>query len=253
MSSGWRRAGAAVGIAGAVTGAAVAAQRIAARRMRAAPDPDRGRRFEAEFERSWRLPSHDGGELYVIEAGSGPPIVLSHGVTLSVQTWSKQIRALADAGFRVIAFDHRGHGSSTLGDDLHGLDQLGADVRSVVEGLDLTDAVIVGHSMGGMATQVFCLDHPEVARERVAGIVLLSTLSRSPFAANGRMAKVSTWVAERVPDSSGVLRAKDLGFVLDAAGIRPEPVAVPRRGDPADDPRDEPRDPARRQRSRSGS
>ena len=223
MSAGWRRAGAALGIAGAVTGAAVAAQRIAARRMRAAPDPDRELRFEAEFERTWRLPSHDGGELYVIEAGSGPPILLSHGVNLSVQTWSKQLRALADAGFRVIAFDHRGHGSSTLGTELHGLDQLGADVRSVIEGLDLTDVVIVGHSMGGMATQVFCLDHPDIARERVAGIVLLSTLSRSPFAANPRLARISTWIAERAPDSSGVFRAKDLGFVLTRLGFGRNP------------------------------
>ncbi len=159
----------------------------------------------------------------MIEAGSGPPILLSHGVTLSVQTWSKQLRALAAAGFRVIAFDHRGHGSSTLGTDLHGLDQLGADVRSVIEGLDLTDVVIVGHSMGGMATQVFCLDHPDIVRERVAGIVLLSTLSRSPFAANPRLAKISTWVAERLPDGSGVLRAKDLGFVLARLGFGRSP------------------------------
>ena len=219
----WKRAGAAVGVVGAVTGAAVAAQRLAARRMRAAPDPDRDHSFQADFDRTWRLPSHDGGELYVVDAGSGPPIVLSHGVTLSVHTWSKQIRALADAGFRVIAFDHRGHGSSTVGADRHGLEQLGADVQSVLEGLDLTDAVIVGHSMGGMATQVFCLDHPEVARERVAGIVLLSTLARSPFAANPRLAKVSTWVADRVPDASGVLRARDLGFVVSRLGFGRNP------------------------------
>ena len=57
-----------------------------------------------------RLPSHDGGSIYVVEAGEGPPIVLSHGVTLSVRTWFHQLELLPKEGFRTIAFDHRGHG-----------------------------------------------------------------------------------------------------------------------------------------------
>ena len=52
--------------------------------LRAAPDPDADRDLLLEFDRFWRLPSHDGGETYVVERGEGPVILLSHGVTLSV-------------------------------------------------------------------------------------------------------------------------------------------------------------------------
>ena len=53
-------------------------------------------------------------------------------------------------------------------------------MRTVVEGLDLHDAVLVGHSMGGVAVQVVLpSSYPEIAAERVAGIVLLSTLART--------------------------------------------------------------------------
>lgn len=224
--SAWKRVGLAAGAVGALAGAVVAGERIAARRLRAAPDTGRTAPLPAEFDASWRLPAHDGGELFVVEAGAGPVILLSHGVTLSLRAWSHQLRDLATAGFRVIAFDHRGHGESTVGEAGHGIEQLGADVRSVLEGLDLRDVVIVGHSMGGIATQALCLHHPEVARERVAGIVLLSTLARSPFAANPGLARVSTWLAERVPDGTGILRARDLGLVIARLGFGRAPSAA---------------------------
>lgn len=218
-----RRVGIAAAAIGAVSGLVVAGERLAARRLRAAEDADGGEALVAEFERSWRLPAHDGGEIYVIEAGSGPPILLSHGVTLSVRVWAKQLHSLAAAGFRVIAYDHRGHGDSHLGPAGHGLDQIAADLRSIIEAMDLHDVVVVGHSMGGIATQLLCLDHPEVARERVAGIVLLSTLARSPFAANPRLGQIATWMADRLPDGAGALRARDLGLVIARLGFGRSP------------------------------
>ena len=61
------------------------------------PDDAVGDELAIHPERVHRLPAHDGGEIYVVEAGSGPPIVLSHGVTLSVRTWAKQFEALPRA------------------------------------------------------------------------------------------------------------------------------------------------------------
>jgi pimeloyl-ACP methyl ester carboxylesterase len=223
MSAG-RRLGLAVAAVGAVAGLVVAAERNAVKRLRAREVADADASVVIEFERSWRLPAHDGGELFVVEAGSGPPILLSHGVTLSVRVWTKQLRSLAAAGFRVIAYDHRGHGDSPLGPAGHGLDQIAADLGSVIEAMDLRDVVIVGHSMGGIATQLFCLDHPEVARERVAGIVLLSTLARSPFAANPRLAQLMTGLADRLPDTAGALRARDLGLLIARLGFGKSPA-----------------------------
>ena len=221
----WKTAGLVAGAISAAVGAGIATERVVARRLRHAPDPDADRELVVEFDRSWRIPSHDAGEIYVVERGRGPVILLSHGVTLSVRAWAKQLRSLADAGFRVVAFDHRGHGESTLGGSGHAVENLASDVRSVIEGLDLHDVVIVGHSMGGIATQSFCLNYPEIAHERVAGIVLLSTLARSPLAGTPRLAHASTWVADRLPDGAAALRARDLGLVLARIGFGQHPSA----------------------------
>jgi pimeloyl-ACP methyl ester carboxylesterase len=221
----WKAAGIVGGVLGAAVVSAFAAERLAARRLRAAPDPDADRDLLLEFDRFWRLPSHDGGETYVVERGDGPVILLSHGVTLSVRTWAKQFHTLVDAGFRVVAFDHRGHGESKLGTSGHAIENLAADVRTVLEGLDLHDVVIVGHSMGGIATQSFCIHHPEVARERVAGIVLLSSLARSPLASRPRVADASVWIADHLPDGAAALRARNLGLVLARLGFGQHPAA----------------------------
>ncbi len=223
--SAWKRAGLVVGAVGAAVGAGLAAERVVAARLRKADDSVGAQDLVAEFDTSWRIPSHDGGELYVVARGQGPVIVLSHGVVLSVQTWAKQLRSLADAGFRVVAFDHRGHGESTVGHGGHTVENLGADLRSVIEALDLRDAVIVGHSMGGVAILSFCSQFPDEARERVAGIVLLSSLARSILSGNPRIANASTWVADRLPDGAAALRARDLGLVVARLGFGRHPVA----------------------------
>jgi pimeloyl-ACP methyl ester carboxylesterase len=220
--SAWKRVGVAAGAVGAVAGAAFAGNRIAARRLRGRPDDTD--ELAIHPERTHRLPAHDGGEVFVVESGSGPPIVLSHGVTLSVRTWAKQLAHLPAEGFRVIAFDHRGHGESTLGTAGHGVEQLAHDVRTVLEGLDLHDAVIVGHSMGGIAAQSFCIHHPDIARARVAGIVLLSSLARSPFGANPHVTRLLTQAVSRLPDGAAALRARDLGLVVARLGFGRDPV-----------------------------
>ena len=120
------------------------------------------------------VPLSDGGSLHVVERGRGRPLVLLHGITLSALTWHYQLTDLAD-DFRVLAVDHRGHGSSEPGDGGWELERLALDVRELLEHLDLRDAIVVGHSMGGMVTLRFALDHAEVRRERVAGLVLVST------------------------------------------------------------------------------
>jgi len=221
----WARAGIALGALGAVGGAALAGNRVAARRLR-------NRAVAAEltlhFDSSRRIPAHDGGDIFVVERGTGPVLLLSHGVTLSVRTWAKQLDSLADAGFRVIAFDHRGHGESTLGTAGHGVEQLASDMRTVLEVLDLHDVVVVGHSMGGVAAQSFCIHHPDVARERIAGIVLLSTLVRSPLAASPRLSAFMTGLIGRLPDGAAALRSRDLGLLVARIGFGrdPEPADV---------------------------
>ena len=97
-----------------------------------------------------------------------------HGVTLSVLTWTYQLRDLS-ARYRVIAVDQRGHGLTEHGHGGLSVERMAADVASLIEELDLRDAIVVGHSMGGFVAQQMCIDHPELVTERVSGLVLLST------------------------------------------------------------------------------
>ncbi|MFC4022012.1 alpha/beta fold hydrolase [Micromonospora sp. GCM10011542] len=87
-------------------------------------------------------------ELYYEDHGSGQPVVLIHGFPLSGHSWEKQSAELLRAGYRVVTYDRRGFGQSsqtTLGYDY---DTFAADLNVLMETLDLTDAVLVGFSMG---------------------------------------------------------------------------------------------------------
>ncbi|MEY2471324.1 MAG: hypothetical protein QOK28_653 [Actinomycetota bacterium] len=163
----------AFGAAGVGAGLAAAAAYAAARRHR--DDVlDLSELALADDLETVAVTVDDGVTIHGVAAGSGQPIVLLHGVTLSVATWPYQIAALRKE-FRVIALDARGHGLSKHHGPVSGLDRMASDVAQVFAQLDLRDAIVVGHSMGGMMTQQMVLDFPDLARERVAGTILLST------------------------------------------------------------------------------
>jgi pimeloyl-ACP methyl ester carboxylesterase len=221
-----RRVGIAVGVAAGAAAAAVAATRLAARSVRREPDADAARALESPAYTSHRLDTHDRGVINVIERGSelDPPIVLSHGVTLSVRTWFYQLEELPKEGFRTIAFDHRGHGASELGEEGHSVENLGRDVKTVLEGLDLRGTVLVGHSMGGVAVQSFVTQFPEAAAERVAGIVLLSTLAYTAFGSRPTRTKARMErMFNRAPDSQWLWDTKNLGLLAARVGFGPHP------------------------------
>ena len=81
--------------------------------------------------------------------GSGRPVVLIHGWPLSGASWSHQVPALTEAGYRVVTYDRRGFGASDKPLTGYGYDTLAEDLQSVIEALDLWDVTLVGFSMGG--------------------------------------------------------------------------------------------------------
>jgi pimeloyl-ACP methyl ester carboxylesterase len=87
-------------------------------------------------------------ELYYEDLGSGQPVVLIHGYPLDGHSWEKQTGALLDAGYRVITYDRRGFGQSSQPSGGYDYDTFAADLNTVMETLDLDDAVLVGFSMG---------------------------------------------------------------------------------------------------------
>jgi len=120
------------------------------------------------------ISSTDGGILHVIERGVGRPLLLIHGISLQAGVWAPQFHLLADR-YRVMAMDVRGHGRSVAGDDGFGRKIAARDVATVVEHFDLRDAIIVGHSMGGMILMEFAGDFPGLLSERIAGLVFMDT------------------------------------------------------------------------------
>ena len=87
-------------------------------------------------------------DLYYEDHGSGPPVVLIHGYPLSGRAWDKQIPVLLEAGRRVITYDRRGFGKSSQPTSGYDYDTFAADLKILIEKLDLSDATLVGHSMG---------------------------------------------------------------------------------------------------------
>ena len=91
----------------------------------------------------------DKTELYVKDWGSGQPVILLHGWPLSADSWDDQAMALADAGYRTIAYDRRGFGRSSQPWSGYDYDTLADDLASVIEQTGAHDAVLAGFSMGG--------------------------------------------------------------------------------------------------------
>ncbi|MCW7991708.1 bromoperoxidase, partial [Streptomyces platensis subsp. clarensis] len=87
-------------------------------------------------------------ELYYEDHGTGQPVVLIHGFPLDGHSWERQSAALLDAGHRVITYDRRGFGRSSQPTAGYDYDTFAADLNTVMETLDLRDAVLVGFSMG---------------------------------------------------------------------------------------------------------
>ncbi len=80
---------------------------------------------------------------------SGQPVVLIHGWPLTSASWEYQARVLADNGYRVIAYDRRGFGRSDWPATGYDYNTLASDLNDLLTGLDLTEATLVGFSMGG--------------------------------------------------------------------------------------------------------
>ncbi|WP_394940361.1 alpha/beta fold hydrolase [Psychromicrobium sp. YIM B11713] len=87
-------------------------------------------------------------ELYYEDHGQGQPVVLIHGYPLDGSSWEKQTSALLDAGYRVITYDRRGFGKSSKPTTGHDYDTYAADLKALLEHLDLRDVVLTGFSMG---------------------------------------------------------------------------------------------------------
>ena len=87
-------------------------------------------------------------EIHYEDHGAGQPVVLIHGYPLNGNSWERQERALLAAGYRVISYDRRGFGRSSQPTTGYDYDTFAADLRVLLEHLDLHDVILCGFSMG---------------------------------------------------------------------------------------------------------
>ena len=115
------------------------------------------------------------GELFVRDTGgAGAPVLLLHGWTASADlNWFAQYEALREAGHRVIALDHRGHGRGLRTYADFRLEDCAEDAVALIEHLGTGPVVAAGYSMGGPIALLAARGHPAAVR----GIVLCATSS----------------------------------------------------------------------------
>ena len=144
---------------------------------------------------------------------STPTVVIGHGWTLTHRTWSPVVDALGELPVRVVAWDQRGHGESGLGlgrraVDTLSISHLGRDLAAVID--DVVPAgsplVLAGHSLGGMTVLSYAGQFPEVVRDRVGGVLLVSTASHGLTTGSRRLeAAAMAALAKGLPLRAGRL------------------------------------------------
>ena len=124
----------------------------------------------------------NGAKLYVETQGAStkPCLILTHGWGLDTTIWATTKRDLADQ-FRIVSWDLPTMGKSKAPHSAVSLDSFAQNLARVIDFAGDAKVVLVGHSIGGMATQTLARERPELFRNRVAGVVLLNTTYRNPL------------------------------------------------------------------------
>jgi 3-oxoadipate enol-lactonase/4-carboxymuconolactone decarboxylase len=159
-------------------------------------------------------------DLHHTESGpaDAPPLLLGGSLGTTTRMWDPQVEALSTV-FRVIRFDHRGHGGSPVPEGPYSMADLGGDVIALMDRLGIERAHYAGLSIGGMVGQWLAVHHPG----RIDRLALLATSPHMGPARNWR-------------DRAALVRAEGTGAVADSvverwftpafAEDRPAEVAV---------------------------
>lgn len=137
------------------------------------------------------------------------PVVFAHAWGVNKSMWDYNLPDFLDAGYRCIAYDRRGHGRSDCAELRCDLDTLADDLGALFDALELRDALLVGHSLGGAEAVRYLTRHGSA---RVSGLVLSApsapTLAQSPGNPVG--------IPREMVDGMRQFVRTDLGAMLDS-------------------------------------
>jgi pimeloyl-ACP methyl ester carboxylesterase len=108
--------------------------------------------------------SANGVTFHYLQAGSGPDLVMLHGLSGNLATWHLHIVPLLQDRFRVTTYDLRGHGRSSMPPTGYTTRHMAEDLRALMDALGIASAGLVGHSFGADIVLHFALLHPERTR-----------------------------------------------------------------------------------------
>jgi 2-hydroxymuconate-semialdehyde hydrolase len=159
-----------------------------------------------------RIPVADGVSVNTVERGSGPPVVLAHGLPGTAYDWAPLTEALAERGLRVLAYDRVGFGhSDPRPDDDFTIEANARELLGLLESEDLRDATIAGWSYGGGTAIRAALRDPS----RIGRLVLVGSSGPDepePPAIFALLfsAPVMAWLRSVPPVSRGLQRAMSI-------------------------------------------
>jgi pimeloyl-ACP methyl ester carboxylesterase len=181
-------------------------------------------RVEAGLPPQGQFIEVEGARIHYVEKGSGPPILMLHGLGGQTRHFTHSMLARLSTDFRVVIVDRPGSGYSTRrGGASARLSVQAASVAGVIHALGLTRLLVVGHSLGGALALAVALDHPEF----VGGLALIAPLTQVETAPPGvftRLAIASSLLRRIVAWTVATPLAIRGSRVLLAAIFAPEPV-----------------------------
>lgn len=137
-----------------------------------------------------RFADVNGIRMHYVDEGQGPLIILLHGYPFLWYLWRHQIKALASAGYRVVAPDQRGYGQTDCPPDVaaYDLTHIVGDIVGLMRALDSTSAVLIGQDWGSPVVYNAALMRPDL----VAGVVMMCSppAARSPMRPTESMKRV---------------------------------------------------------------
>lgn len=154
----------------------------------------------------YHVTTSDNTRLYVKDWGAGTPVILLHGWPLSADSWDDQAIAIADAGYRVIAYDRRGFGRSSQPWGGYDYDTLADDLAAVIDQTGAEGAVLAGFSMGGGEVARYMSRH---GGKSVTKAALIGSVVPFMLKTPDNPAGVEPAVFEKMEDA---LRADRAGF-----------------------------------------
>lgn len=161
-------------------------------------------------------------KLHVTDLGDGPIVVLIHGYPLSDASWEYQYHALVKAGYRAVGITLRGFGQSDKPFGKYDYDQFADDIKNVLDQMDVKDAVIGGHSMGGAIALHYVAKY-NGAHVKKLGLFSVAAPRHTktadypyPFFTKD---DISQWIALNNSDRPALLAAVGSKFTLNSTSI----------------------------------